>query len=118
MDYLPNADDVAVLTIYLGCKYAQEKQTKLTRFRISNRSLRKIARRSHLREAFLDEWENALAARRWTVIRDGDNNAIIRKDAIDGWARISSKRISADLEGISPSKIRTFRRELHKHRFL
>jgi hypothetical protein len=118
MDYLPSAADVAVLTVHLAYRYADEKHTNLTRFRVSNRSLRKIAGRSHLREAFLEEWAAALAEMGWMVIWHGDNNALIRTAAIDGWARISSKRIAADLDGINASKVQRFRRQLRSHKFL
>jgi hypothetical protein len=111
--YLPNAAEVATLTIYLGKSYAEEKKTKLTRFRVSNRSLRKIAGRSHLRDKFLDEWALALDQMGWKVIWCGDNNAVIRADAIDGWARLSSKRIASDLEGINPARIKRIGQKLH-----
>jgi hypothetical protein len=110
--YLPNATEVATLTRYLGHAYAEEKKTRSTRFRISLRTLRKIAGRTILREAFLDEWANALGSQGWTVIYYGDHYGVIRSDAIDGWARLSSKRIAADLENMSEATIRRIGRRL------
>src|SRR5208282_6251117 len=109
--YLPNPTEVATLTLYLGHVYAEEKKTKSTRFRISSRTLRKIAGRTHLREAFLDEWASALDSKGWMVIY-GEHYGLIRSDAIDGWARLSSKRIAADLESMSAATIKRIGRKL------
>jgi hypothetical protein len=112
--YLPTAAEVAVLSIFLGWAYAEEKKTRLTRFRISSRTLRKIARRSHLRDVFLDEWADELDRRGWKVIWDGDNQGLIRRDAIDGWARLSSKRIADNLENMNASTIKRIARKLER----
>jgi hypothetical protein len=110
--YLPNPAEAATLTIYLGYAYAKEKETKLTRFRISSRTLRSISRRSALREPFLNDWEIELNYKGWKVIPDGDHFGLIRADAIDGWPRISSKRIAGDLEGMNDSTIKRIGRKL------
>jgi|SRR5215469_555746 len=118
MDYLPNAAEAATLTLCLGRDYAEEKGTRLTRFRISNRSLREISGRSHLRDVFLEEWAAALDQMGWKVIWCGDHNGLIRKDAIDGWSRLSSKRIASQLKGMNATTVKRLRRGLRRSEFV
>jgi hypothetical protein len=117
MDYLPTAAEVATLTLCLGRDYAEEKGTRLTRFRISTRSLRQISGRSHLRDVFLEDWAAALDQMGWKVICCGDHNGLIREDAIDGWSRLSSKRIASQLKGVNAATIRRLRRRLRESEF-
>lgn len=91
--YRLSAAEVAILTLFLIKEYYREKEKPGTRARVSQQTLRIIAARKRLRSAFIDEWTDELAALGWSAFPVGDNFAIIRSEATEGWPRIGSKRI-------------------------
>jgi hypothetical protein len=95
------AAEVAMLTIFLVVAYDQEKSKTTTRARISQATLRVISERKRLHGSFIDEWMDELADLGWSAFPVGDHFAIIRTDTVDGWVRISTKRIRSILTRIS-----------------
>ncbi len=93
--------EVAILTVYLVIAYDQEKQKTTTRARISQATLRIISERKRLHAAFIDEWIDELADLGWSVFQVGDHFALIQTEAVDGWVRISTKRIRPILQRLS-----------------
>jgi len=98
--YRPNAGEVAKLTIYLVANYDKEKGKNTSRFRISAKTLRRMSGRAVLRDAFIEEWEDALNCLKWSVLRVGDYFGLIRTDTIQDWFRISSLRIKPVIERV------------------
>ena len=96
-----SAAEVAMLTIFLVVAYDQEKSKTTTRARISGTTLRVISDRQRLRGAFIDEWVDELAGLGWSTFPVGDHFAIILTKTVEGWVRISSKRIRSTLRRIS-----------------
>ncbi len=96
--YRPNATEVAKLTVYLVVAYDKEKSKNTSRFRISSKTLRIISGRAVLRDAFVEEWEDALYDLGWSMLRVGDCFALIRTNTIDDWSRIGSDRIRAVID--------------------
>jgi hypothetical protein len=99
-NYLPHPAEVAELVVYLSRAYDDEKGTDTSRFRISSTTLRRISGRASLRDAFLDDWESEMYHLEWTVLRVGDHFGLIRTKAITGWHRVSSRRISNEIDRI------------------
>ncbi len=99
--YLPDAFEVAKLTVYLGHAYDSEKKTETTRFRISATTLRSISLRTRLRDTFITEWQDALSYEGWAVFPVGEHFGLIRTNVIAGWRRISSRRIAEKVKRLS-----------------
>jgi hypothetical protein len=93
MIFQPSAPQVAILTVHLISAYDSEKDKVTTRARISAKTLRRISLRSVLREAFIQEWTDALGRLGWAAFPIGDHFALIQAKAITGWPRIASSRI-------------------------
>ena len=94
------ATEVAKITVYLVSAYDKEKRKNTSRFRISSKTLRRISGRAVLRDAFIEEWENALYYLNWNTLRVGDCFGLIRAKTIDDWSRISSTRIKSVIERV------------------
>lgn len=84
--------------MYLVVAYDKEKCKNTSRFRISSKTLRRISGRAVLRDAFVEEWEDALFELGWSTLRVGDYFALIRTNTIDDWSRIGSARIRTVIE--------------------
>ena len=92
-----SAAEVAMLTIFLVITYDKEKSKTTTRFRVSPSTLRIISERKRLHSAFIEDWIDELAEFGWSAFQVGDHFAIIHTEAVNGWVRISSKRIRSTL---------------------
>ena len=100
MMYQPSAAETAVLTVHLIRAYDEENDKATTRARVSTKTLRRISMRTILREAFVEEWIDAVGRLGWTAFPIGDHFALIQSKAIDGWPRIGSARISEVLQRV------------------
>ena len=96
-----SAAEVAMLTIFLVTEYDNEKGKKTTRTRISQTTLRVISDRQRLRASLIEDWIDELSNLGWSAFPVGDNFAIIQTEAVEGWVRISAKRIRPTLRRIS-----------------
>lgn len=86
--------EVAKLLVINACLYEQEKQKELNRFRVSYITLRKIAGRKRLREAFLADLEYELFEIGWKFFElETPEYALINIIKTNSWMRISSKRL-------------------------
>lgn len=94
---LLSAEETALVTAYLIHGYEQEKGKELTRFRLSRDSVRLLGLRANLRDAFAEEWRDALASEwGWIAFPRGEEFGLIRSSAISGWVRLGTKRLSDD----------------------
>jgi hypothetical protein len=81
---------------------ARETRTGVSRARISQNTLRTLCRRAYLPGSFVAELQEFLLAAGWCLFCVGPTYyALIRKSAVEGWARISSARISEELSAVS-----------------
>ena len=93
----PSADEVATFTAYLIARYEDDKERRISRFRLSRDSLRRMAQRTVLRDAFIEDWREALASiHGWLAFPRGEEFGLLRDDAIDGWVRIGTKRVQSE----------------------
>ncbi|AWP24020.1 hypothetical protein C4901_12360 [Acidiferrobacter sp. SPIII_3] len=99
------ASTVAMLIALNLHRYGQERAKDITRIRLSSATLRKIAGKQRLREAFLEEIEDALFEIGFLFLRVDDGTfGVIAKASVSNWSRLSAKRIN-DLLGADPDTI-------------
>lgn len=82
---------------------AKEKESgkEVTRFRVSEATLKRLFGRRRIPQDFLSEVEEWLFEGGWALFFAGSTYAMIKVSAVEGWTRLSSKRIAADLKSVS-----------------
>lgn len=99
---LPSAYAAALLTVLNAKRYSDEKEKKVSRFRVSRQTLGKLAKRQLLRSAFLDEYEEHLRSLGWMMIELPDASyAFLETASVEGWTKISPTRVSKEITKIS-----------------
>jgi hypothetical protein len=78
-----------------------EKQREVTRALVSDSGIRRMFRRQLLTLEFLNEVQNWLADAGWAMFKAGSSYAVVRLASVQGWSRISTKRISDDLTAVA-----------------
>jgi len=87
-------------------------ERNVSRARISQNTIRRMCGRSQISNAFLSEVQEYLLAAGWALFCIGPTYyAIIKLESVQGWGRISSKRIADDLNEV---KRGDFKWEQHK----
>lgn len=77
----------------------QGAERKVSRARLSQNTIRKLCGRSQIPNDFLLEVQEYLLTAGWALFCIGPTHyAIIKLDSVQGWSRISSKRIAEELE--------------------
>jgi hypothetical protein len=95
------ARQCAILVLHLiRTKEAEPRAQKVTRTRLSEATLRALWDRSRLGTEFIHEVQEWLFLAGWVLFFAGKNYAVIKKDAVEGWMRISSKRLANDIADI------------------
>jgi hypothetical protein len=74
---------------------------RVSRFRVSESTLKMICRRRRIPPKLLAEVQEILLDLGWALFFAGSNYAMIRTSVVDDWGRHSRKRISAELQKIS-----------------
>jgi hypothetical protein len=95
----PSARECALLILRLMQVREKELEGReVSRARISQSTLRTLCSRSQITNDLLLEVQEFLLAAGWCLFCAGPTHfAIIRRKAVEGWARISSGRIKDDL---------------------
>jgi hypothetical protein len=104
--YLPSASEAALLLLLLAESKETElgKEKKITRFRVSEGTLKRVCLRARITSGFLEELQEWLLVAGWALIFAGSTYALIRVTAVEGWTRLASKRIAAELESVKKGK--------------
>jgi hypothetical protein len=101
----PSARECALLILRLMQAREQEVQREVSRARISHTTLRSLCGRSQITSDLLLEIQEFLLAAGWCFFCVGPTHyAIIKKKAVEGWARISSGRIKDELTAVSSGR--------------
>jgi hypothetical protein len=96
----PSVRECALLVLRL--LEARTKEREISRARISQSTLRRLFGRSQITNDLLLDVQEILLAAGWCLFFAGPTHfAIIKKQAVEGWARISSGRIKDDLAKVS-----------------
>jgi len=79
----------------------QETNREVSRARLSQNTIRRLCGRSQIASDFLLEIQEILLAAGWCLFLAGPSYfAIIKVKAVEGWGRISSKRIGEELKSV------------------
>lgn len=96
----PDDRECAMLISHLLATKQAEVTKEVTRARLSDVTLRRLFRRQRITPEFLVEVQEWLHRAGWVLFFAGTTYAVVKIKVIDGWGRISSKRIGEDLEKV------------------
>jgi hypothetical protein len=96
----PTPYEASLLIIHLLHTRDEEKESALTRFRLSELTLKRICCRPRLHPEFLSELQDWLLRAGWALFFADRSYGVIKLDAVDAWTRLGSKRIRADLDAV------------------
>ena len=98
----PTARECALLLLRLMQAREQEVHREVSRARISQNTIRKLCGRSQIANDLLLEIQEYLLAAGWSLFCLGPTHyAVIKVKSVEGWGRISSKRIDDELKAVS-----------------
>jgi hypothetical protein len=89
-----------MLIAHLLATKQKEVHREVTRARLSEITLQRLFKRRRISPEFLAEVQEWLFRVGWVLFFAGTTYAVVKMEVIDGWGRISSKRIQADLENV------------------
>jgi len=108
LPYKPNPREAALLTLRLvEVKDNDRKKTggePITRFRISEMTLKRLWLRQRLERDFMVAVEEWLLEAGWALLFAGSTYGMIKVASVEGWARLTSKRIEDELAKASRGK--------------
>jgi len=93
----PNARSAALLLLRLIEAKETKKSSSVSRFRVSDITLRRLWNRYRIEGAFVTEVSEVLLDAGWALFFTGRHYAMIKTDMVEGWVRLSSKGISEEL---------------------
>jgi hypothetical protein len=94
--FQPDAHEAALLVLHLLDRAGSDRRP-VSRARLTEITIRRLWSRTRVPEAFLLDVQEILLNAGWVFFWAGSSFAIIKREAVDGWPRISSKRIDGDL---------------------
>jgi hypothetical protein len=94
----PDERECAMLIAHLLATRQEEVEKEVTRARLSELTLRRLFQRQQITPDFLAEVQEWLFRTGWVLFFAGTTYAVVKVRVIDGWGRISSKRIGKDLD--------------------
>jgi hypothetical protein len=96
----PDARECAMLIAHLLATKGREVDKDVTRARLAEVTLRRLFCRRRIRTNFLLEVQEWLLGSGWVLFWAGSTYAVVKTKIVDGWGRVSSKRISGDLHRV------------------
>jgi|ERR1035437_4207551 hypothetical protein len=97
----PDERQCAMLIAHLLATKQSEVEKEVTRARLAEITVRRLFRRQRITPAFLVEVQEWLLRAGWVLFFAGTTYAVVKIKVIDGWGRISSKRIGEDLDQVA-----------------
>lgn len=99
-DHRPNERQAALLIAHLLATKQEEVAKDVTRARLTEATLQRLFQRQRITPDFLAEVQEWLYRAGWVLFFAGKTYAVIRLDAVQGWGRVSSKRIADALKAV------------------
>jgi hypothetical protein len=96
----PDERQCAMLVAHLLATKQQEVPGKISRARLSEITLQRLFKRQRITAKFLAEVQEWLFRIGWVLFFAGTTYAVVKMKVVDGWGRISSKRIKSDLADV------------------
>jgi hypothetical protein len=106
--YQPTARECALLVLGLVQAKVEESGRPVTRGRLSEATLRKLWVRSRVTDDLFRAAQEILIHAGWALFWAGTSFAVVKLDVIEGWGRISWKRLDADLRKVRRGKYQKF----------
>lgn len=107
----PQARECAILLLLLA-DHRENLGKGITRFRLSELTLKRLWQRNRITDELLKEVQEWLARADWTIFYAAGLYAMIRIDAVENWDRLSSKTLVSELKQVSSG---TFDYEKHAY---
>jgi hypothetical protein len=82
-------------------KDTDEKKVQVTRFRVSELTLKRITGRPRLHPEFLIEMQDWLLRAGWAFFFADRSFGMIKLEAVETWTRLGSKRIADELDTVA-----------------
>jgi hypothetical protein len=82
-------------------KDTYEKKMQVTRFRVSELTLKRITCRPRLHPEFLIEMQDWLLQAGWAFFFADRSYGMIKLEAVETWTRLGSKRIADELDAVA-----------------
>ncbi len=101
MPHRPDALEGALLVLRLIESKERELGKGITRFRVSESTLKRLWGRSRIPLDYLHEVEEWLLTADWALFFAGSTYAMIKVAAVEGWNRLASKRIKTELDEVA-----------------
>ena len=79
----------------------REEHKVLTRFRLSETTLKRLCDRQRIPPEYLAEVQEWLMRAGWALFYTDTSYAMIKSSSVDSWTRLSWKRIQPELEQVS-----------------
>jgi hypothetical protein len=99
--FQPDAQECAILLILLIRGNESGEQREISRVRLAEITLKRLWGRHRLTDSFLAEVEEWLFRAGWALFYAGTTFAIVKTKAVEGWPRVSSKRLRGELEKVA-----------------
>jgi hypothetical protein len=100
--FQPDARQAAMLVLHL---LHPDRTGRVTRARLTELTIRHLWNRTRVQEGFLLDVQEILLKAGWAFFWAGSTSyGIIRQSAVEGWPRISSKRIREDLDRLAEDR--------------
>jgi len=98
----PDERQCAMLIVHLLEAKQQDLSgnREVTRARLSEITIQRLFKRRRISSEFLAEVQEWLFRVGWILFFAGTTYAVVKMKVVDGWGRISSKRIQRDLEKV------------------
>lgn len=103
--YQPDVFECALLLLRLREARDQEREISedkgMSRFRVSELTLKRICNRPRLHPEFLLELQDALLRAGWALFFADRSYGVVKLSAVDNWTRLGSKRIRDELDAVA-----------------
>jgi len=108
--FRPTAFQSALLLLRLRELREEQKETSkeekgMTRFRVSELTLKRICGRPRLHSEFLTEMQDWLLRAGWAFFFADRSFGMIKLEAVESWTRLGSKRIADDLAAVAKGEL-------------
>jgi hypothetical protein len=99
--YQPDAQECAILLLILVSGDQSEEQRDISRVRLAEITLKRLWGRHRLTDDFFAEVQEWLFRAGWALFYAGTTFAMVKTKAVEGWPRVSSKRLRDKLQDVA-----------------
>ncbi len=99
--YQPDAQECAILLLLLVQAKEGKSGKGYSRVRVAEITLKRLWGRHRLDDEFLRQVEEWLFRAGWALFYAGTTFALVQTKSVEGWPRVSSKRLAAQLKEVA-----------------